>query len=297
MRTTTSWVSSFGYVAELTGLTADSRIWLPGPVSATMTLFAATLARHLGAVVTADPAEATHAHLTPHQLARALGDGVPLEGRHLTVAGAPLGSVLRDRAAGVGAVVSHYYGAAELSFVAWGTHSADLRPFPGVQVQVREGEIWVRSRYLCQGYAGTTSGALRTTADGWATVGDRGSLAGGCLTVAGRGTDAVTTGGSTVLVADVEEALRPVVTGEVVVVPVAHSVLGQVVGAVLTDGSDAAGARARAQDVLAPVQWPRLWFEVDPLPLTDAGKVDRTALASLVAEGGARRLVPGRGRP
>ena len=71
----------------------------------------------------------------------------------------------------------HYYGAAELSFVAWGAHADDLRPFPGVEVSVREGEVWVRSPYLCTGYDGPP-GPLRRDGDGFATVGDRGSMRG-----------------------------------------------------------------------------------------------------------------------
>ena len=52
-------------------------------------------------------------------------------------------------------------------------------------------------------------GPFTVDADGFATVGDRGSLAGGVLTVAGRGAEVVLTGGATVLVADVELGAAP----------------------------------------------------------------------------------------
>ena len=103
-------------------------------------------------------------------------------------------------------MVHHYYGAAELSFVAWGAHADDLTPFPGVDVVVRDGEVWVRTPYLCLGYDGPP-GPLRTDPDGFATVGDRGVLADGRLLVSGR-SDAVTVGGATVEPADVEVVLR-----------------------------------------------------------------------------------------
>ena len=71
---------------------------------------------------------------------------------HLVVAGDRLRRPLAQRAAAAGARVSHYYGAAELSFVAWGSDEEDLRAFPGVELEIRDGVIWVRSPYLSEGY-------------------------------------------------------------------------------------------------------------------------------------------------
>ena len=69
VRTTASWVSSFGTVADLTGLTAASRVWVPGPPAATMNLFAAVHTACTAATLVDGPADATHAHLTPSALA------------------------------------------------------------------------------------------------------------------------------------------------------------------------------------------------------------------------------------
>ena len=49
VRTTGSWVDSFGTVAALSGLDPASRVWVPGPLAATMNLFAAVHATVLGA--------------------------------------------------------------------------------------------------------------------------------------------------------------------------------------------------------------------------------------------------------
>ena len=174
----------------------------------------------------------------------------------------------------------HYYGAAELSFVAWGRHADDLHLFPGVEAEVRDGEIWVRSPYLCTGYVGAP-GPLRRDAAGYATVGDRGRLDGDRLTVDGRA-EAVTTGGATVQVADVERALRPVSRGEVVVVAVPHARLGSVVAAVLTDAADHVALVAASRELLDPAARPRLWHLCEQPPLTTAGKVDRDALVRLL---------------
>jgi long-chain acyl-CoA synthetase len=161
-------------------------------------------------------------------------------------------------------------------------------------VRVLDGELWVRSPYLCEGYVGP-AGPLRRDADGFMTVGDRGTLAGGLLRVDGRGDAAVTTGGATVPVADVEAVLRDVVAGEVVVLGRPHGVLGEVVAAVLTERGDHGPAWRAARTRLAPVRRPRLWYAVPRLPLTGAGKVDRSALAELLDDPSVIRL-PGSGR-
>jgi long-chain acyl-CoA synthetase len=259
-------------------------VWLPGPLSSTMNLFAAVHARYVGAAVVDAPQGATHAHLTPALLRAALQQGTDLAGVHVVVAGDRLPRDLAARARAAGARVSHYYGAAELSFVAWGTHEEDLRPFPGVEVQVRDGVVWVRSPYLSQGYDGA-GGPFTTAADGFGTVGDRGSLDGGVLTVAGRGADVVLTGGATVLVADVELGLRRAGVANVVVVGVPHRRLGSVVAAVVADAAVADQARAAARAALSSVQRPRLWFHLPNFPLTSGGKVDRAAVADLAAAG------------
>jgi long-chain acyl-CoA synthetase len=224
--------------------------------------------------------------LTPSLLGRLLDDLTcadrgPEEltaGLTVVVAGDRLPVSLHDRARDVGLVVHHYYGAAELSFVAWGGHADDLRAFPGVEVDVRDGEIWVRSPYLCSGYAGS-GGPLRRDPPGFATVGDRGRLQRDRLTVDGR-PGAVTTGGATVQLAEVEAVLRPVATGEVVAVGVPHAHLGEVVIAVLTVAEDRHALVARAREGLSAGARPRAWYHVAELPLTGAGKVDRSRLAS-----------------
>jgi acyl-CoA synthetase (AMP-forming)/AMP-acid ligase II len=274
-RSTASWVDSFPTVVELCGLTADARVWVPGPLAATMNLFAAVLARHLGAPVVESPGEATHAFLTPTALRTHLSG---LAGTTVVVAGDRLSPASTAEAVAAGSTVHHYYGAAELSFVAWGSHADDLHLFPGVEVEVRDGEIWARSPYLCEGYVGA-SGPLRWDAAGFATVGDRGLLEDDRLVVLGR-PDAVTTGAATVSVTDVEAALRPLVRGEVVVVGVPHGHLGEVLAAVVTSQEDL--ARAQATDLTGPAR-PRRWSVMERLPVTDAGKVDRAALASALS--------------
>ncbi len=282
VRSTESWVASFPVVERLTGLGSASRAWVPGPLSATMNLFAAVHVTMLGARLVADLADATHAFLTPSTLV-ALPEG-SLHGLTVVAAGDRLSPAAAVRVAAAGGIVHHYYGAAELSFVAWGPHALDLEPFPGVEVAVRDGEVWVRSPYVCDGYDGPP-GPLRTAGDGWATVGDRGTLTDGRLHVTGR-PGAVTTAGGTVVPAEVEALLEDAARGEVAVVGLPHPRLGTVLAVALTQPGDHLGLRALARERLDGASRPRLWFALDRLPTTDAGKPDRDALVSLLSSDG-----------
>ncbi len=282
VRTPRSWSESFPVVTDLLEVTGRSRVWVPGPLSSTMNLFAAVHADDAGAEVRRTPHGATHAVLTPAALARAVAQGTDLTGVHVLAAGDRLSPAAHDAAVAAGARrVSHYYGAAELSFVAWGAHALDLRPFPGAEVDCADGVLWVRSPYLCQGYDGP-DGPLTWRADGFATVGDRALLEDGLLRVLGRGDGTVVTAGATVLVTDVEAALEQATGRQVVVVGLPHEDLGQVLSGVVTDAAAVAAVRAAARH-LDPAQRPRRWFTVEHLPLTDAGKLDRRRLAEQLA--------------
>lgn len=282
VRTTTSWVASFASVSELTGIDADSRVWIPGPVTATMNLFGAAHARWAGATHSTEPHGVTHAHLTPSALSRLLAQQPErLRGLHVITAGDRLTRRAHQDAAAAGVRVSHYYGAAELSFVAWGEHAEALRPFPGVEVAERDGELWVRSPYLCTRYLDPAH-VLRRDPEGWTTVGDRGEVTADGIRITGRD-GAITTAGATVRIADVEAVLHPEAAGEVVVVGIDHAQLGQVVTAVVTRPDDVARLQHVSRRDLTPAQQPRRWVHLARLPLTAGGKIDRAAVAVEVA--------------
>ena len=276
LRSTRSWWGSFPAYTALSGVTSGSRLWVPGPPSSTMVLFAAVHAAATGAVVVADPADATHACLTPALLARRGSELSP--GAHVVVAGAALPARMVDEATQRGLTLSHYYGAAELSFVAAGTPGSGLRPFHDVEVELRDaphpGTIWVRSPWVCDGYEGTP-GALQRDG-GWVTVGDVGRFEAGVLHVLGR-PDAVTTAGATVQLADVDAALRPAAHGDFAVHGVPHPTFGELIAVTLVDPGDLARLQSAAS-MLPSSHRPRVWRTVDELPLTEAGKIDRIAL-------------------
>lgn len=270
VRTTQSWWRSFEPYGALTGVAAGARLWLPGPLTATMNLFAAVHANAVGATLADGPADATHACLTPAQLQRL--DPSALRHARVCVAGAALPEGLT-----AGNTVC-YYGSAELSFVAAGRHVGDLRPFPGVDVQIRDGEIWARSAYLSDGYRPGDAGPLRTDDAGYATVGDIGAWRGDALVVHGR-PEYVTSAGATVSIAEVEAALAPHARGAFAVFASPHPSIGEVVALAVTEPRDADTLRAAAAHLLPTAMRPRRFAVLDALPLTSAGKVDRRALA------------------
>lgn len=287
LRTPESWARSFDAVSELTGIGPGARVWVPGPISSTMNLFAVVHAAHAGATLVDDSTDATHAFLTPAQLSRLVASG-PVPPMTVVVAGDRLAPALHDRCVDAGLDVHHYYGAAELSFVAWGPHADGLRPFPGVEVVGENGVLWVRSELLCDGYDGP-SGPFERRPDGFATVGDHGEVRDGLVVVHGR-PESVTTGGATVRVADVEAVLAGAATGEVVALGLPHDELGDVLAAVLTDPADLVRTRERAREVLTAAARPRVWLACPEPPLTAAGKLDREALRRTATAGGLRRL-------
>ena len=71
VRTTESWWASFAPYTDLSGVTAGSRVWVPGPLTGTMNLFAAVHARVVGASLV-ERGRASHACLTPALLDRHL---------------------------------------------------------------------------------------------------------------------------------------------------------------------------------------------------------------------------------
>ncbi|GGL88252.1 class I adenylate-forming enzyme family protein [Nakamurella endophytica] len=290
-RTLASWTDSFPALAALAGLTATDTVLLTGPLHSTLHLFGALHTLWLGARLTDRPAEATAAHAVPTVLDRLLSGSAPRLSRAV-VAGAALPDAVSDRAAARGVRVLEYYGAAELSFVAARTPPAPFRPFPGVQVQDQDGVLWARSPYLALGMPAAAGGrptGSHRLADGWATVGDRGTVGpDGTVTVAGRGDTAVTVGGATVPVEEVEDVLRGLPGVEDAAVAGApHGALGQVVVAAvcLVDPVRLAAVRTAARRGLRAEARPVRWVVLDRIPRRANGKVDRVALSGLLAEG------------
>lgn len=296
VRTVDSWQASVSPFSDITGISAQDHVWLTGPLWSSLFLYGAFHARALGARMLFrddDPASATALHCVPSQLPgllrRADAGGLPLL-RRVVVAGDHCPAFLRSQAESAGWRVVEYYGAAELSFVAWGEGGEPMHPFPGVQTEVRQGLLWARSPYLARGYLTddatqeTTGrdGPLRFDPQGWATVADLARPIPGGLEVLGRGDTAVTTAGHTVVVEEVERLLRGLPdVDEVAVLGMPDPRRGQVLTAVVV-GSVADGTLRTAMAGMPAPSRPRRWLHAQALPRTSGGKLRRDALPDLV---------------
>ncbi|MEO7746480.1 MAG: AMP-binding protein [Actinomycetota bacterium] len=286
VRSLASWQLSLDPLSELTGIGADDVVWVPGPLTSSLSLYGTVHARTVGAEVVARPCSAvTAAHLVPSALARALdlADSLP-ELRTVVVAGDVLPDSLRRRAVALGWRVVEYYGAAELSFVGWRDSPGPFHDFPGARVRVQDGQVWVCSPYCCNGYlAPDDEGPL--VRDGvWVGVGDLGRLEGDGWVVTGRGDAAVVTGGHTVVVTEVEAVIAAVPgVVAVAVVGLPHAVLGRYVAAVVVSDRPVRAGAVDAVRALPPAARPRRWFSADRLPLTPAGKVSRSEVEARAA--------------
>jgi acyl-CoA synthetase (AMP-forming)/AMP-acid ligase II len=155
-------------------------------------------------------------------------------------------------------------------------------PLPGVEAAldcVDEqgiGELLVRGPSLCEGYWGRPAFA----AGDWFATGDLASVADdGYVSIRGRRTELIITGGHNVYPAEVEAVLarHPGVV-EVAVVGLPSAEWGETVVAYVVGDPDLVSLRELAAAELAPFKCPREVRLVDGLPRNALGKVVRSEL-------------------
>lgn len=149
-------------------------------------------------------------------------------------------------------------------------------PNAGVEIDIREGEVFVKGDMLASGYWG---GAIFDKRASFPT-GDLGEWAeDGRLRILARRTDLILSGGENVFPVEVEEALETIPgirAARVVGLP--DPVWGAIVTALVVTSVDApsnAEIVAALKTRLAAYKCPRRIARVGGLPLTEAGKPDR----------------------
>ena len=158
----------------------------------------------------------------------------------------------------------------------------DGRPLDGVEARVDRGEVFIRGPMLLRCYR---DGHDPKTADGWLPTGDAGTVdGGGRITVRGRVSDLVVTGGENVW----PQAVEAVMVGHPLVSEVAvagrtdpewgERVVAWVVPIDPSEPPDLVSLRAFAADQLPRYAVPRELVLVDRLPRSSTGKVARRAL-------------------
>jgi malonyl-CoA/methylmalonyl-CoA synthetase len=160
------------------------------------------------------------------------------------------------------------------------------RPLPGAEVAVDDpdeegvGELYVRGPCLCRGYWRRTDET--TDAEGWFATGDLASVSDdGYVTIRGRRTELIITGGHNVYPAEVEAVLaRHPGVREVAVVGVPSPEWGETVEAFVVGDADPQSLDDLATRELASFKRPRQVHIVEALPRNALGKVVRGDLRS-----------------
>lgn len=289
LRSAASWELSFDTVVELLDVGSGEAVALPVPPASSLTLFSIAHAlaggpRPVFGVGALRSPDVTSLHGTPQALRAVLDGGAPPRLRTALIGGSHLDAALRERARAAGIRAVSYYGAAELSFVAV-DQGDGMRAFPGVELSVRDGELWVRSPFVASGYAGA-AGPLRRDGE-WATVGDRAELEDGRLRLLGRADDAILSASATIVPEEVEEVLRAVPgIRDAVVFALPRERVGALVAAFLELDGDRPGPDLReiVASRLAPAHRPRRWY---------AGKLPRTASGKPARAEAVRRVLAG----
>lgn len=310
-----SWSSSFAPAAELFGLEAGDLVFLPGSLQHSHFLFGGVFALSRGAAVR------LFERFDAGLLARELGEtdravvylvptmlsdldhleARPFEGVHsVVVSGAKMEAHHWEIARRLfpDALVGELYGASELSFVSVNTEGEDPadpgyvgRPFPGVEIEIRpageasedgSGVVYVRSPYLFEGYLDGPETNSPVGDDGFMTVGDVGRLTERGLSLVGRVSNMLITGGKNVHPEEVEaELARHPGVRECVVIGVPHRRWGEELVAFVVAADDPAvltveSLRGYLKERVASYKVPKRWFLVEQLPRTRAKKTDRS---------------------
>jgi long-chain acyl-CoA synthetase len=294
VRSCASWAASFAVNAGLFGIGPGVRVAVLGRLVHSLALYGAVEGLSLGAEVhllddlRPDRQRAALAargiellYATPAQLrlmVEAGGATLPL-GRVL-VGGSKLDAGLRDALAEMApaAVVHEFYGAAEASFITLSgpdcPEGSVGRPYAGVEIALEAGEIWVRSPYLFQGYAGDDPGGARWR-DGWLSVGEMGRMEGGFLFLQGRAGRMVTVADQNVFPEEIEAFLMGLPgVARAAVLPRPDGLRGVHLVAVLMGAADTAAVLAAGRAAFGSLKAPRAVHWVEDWPMLPSGKTD-----------------------
>jgi len=322
-RSRESWRRSLEQHENTFGLTARDCVLAPGPLSHGLTLYAAAEALYAGAgfrflerfdaaaalkMLAAEPV--TRLTLVPAMLHDILDRAGTARFSSVTMivsAGAKLPALLRERARAAfpAAKILEYYGASELSFVTLADGSAPPasvgRAFPGVHVSIRDatggrevpdreiGTLFVDSPLVSNGYCFDDAGTGFTRTGRWAGVGDRAWRdAEGFFYLAGRQGEGINSGGNSFYPEEVEAVLAEHrLVDAVCVLGLDDARLSQVAVAVIESrGAPAlADLQACCAERLPRYKTPRRFFVLVGMPRTESGKIDRAALAGMIAAG------------
>jgi malonyl-CoA/methylmalonyl-CoA synthetase len=154
-------------------------------------------------------------------------------------------------------------------------------PLPGVSVRIEDGELLVRGPNVFAGYWRRDDATAKAfTSDGFFRTGDLAELSGdGYITLLGRRSDLIISGGFNIYPREIEELLlEQEGVREAAVAGIADDVRGEVPVAFIVGDFDAAQLESVCRDQLASFKVPRKFVKVDSIPRTALGKVQKHLL-------------------
>ncbi|WP_069164710.1 class I adenylate-forming enzyme family protein [Nocardia altamirensis] len=215
--------------------------------------------------------------------------------RAMVVAGSPLPAHrLADAVRVLGPVVHQAYGQSETGGltaltpddIAAGVLGSVGRPLPGVHVDIRDGEIYVRTDYMMSEYLGDPVETADVLVDGWLRTRDLGYLDDGYLYLTGRARDVIIVDALPVYAGPIERVLagHPDVD-QAYVVGAADDRSGEAVHAFVVpragQAPDSTELSALVRAELGESSVPRTYTLVPDAPIAASGKPDKKALLEL----------------
>lgn len=232
----------------------------------------------------------------PPETARRIGGDVRLFVSGSAPLPAPVFEAFRDR---FGHAILERYGMSETLMLTSNPYSGERRPgtvgfpLPGVSVRIVDdrnapvaegdvGQLLVRGPNVFQGYWRQEAATAAAFTEGWFRTGDLAQRApDGWITLCGRASDLIISGGFNIYPREIEEFLQeqPGVR-EAAVLGVPDERRGEVpVAYVVTDGTpDLDGLRTACNAALASFKQPRAFVRVEALPRNALGKVQKHLL-------------------
>jgi len=238
-----------------------------------------------------------------HRLLRHPGEPDLSSMRLFTSGSAPLPASDHERfAARFGERILERYGMTEIGIVLSNPLDGERRPgtvghpLPGVRLRITDeagndvpvgtvGEVRIAGPSLFEGYHGLPEQTEAAIGDGWMHTGDLGRLDDdGYVTLVGRRSDLIISGGLNVYPPEVEAVLRryPGVE-EVAVFGVPHADLGEQVRVAVVGEVDATALVRFGREELAAFKCPRGVHRIDALPRNAMGKVQKNVLRARYA--------------
>jgi malonyl-CoA/methylmalonyl-CoA synthetase len=221
----------------------------------------------------------------PDDVARAIGAHMRLFVSGSAPLPASVFEQFRDR---FGHPILERYGMSETLINTSNPYDGERRPgtvgpaLPGVEVRIVDDELQVRGANVFSAYWRRPDATAAAFVDGWFRTGDLGERSDdGYYTLRGRRSDLIISGGFNIYPREIEEFLLEVPgIREAAVIGVADERRGEVpVAYVVADEPiDAARLESACREAMASFKVPRAFFQLDALPRTALGKIQKHLL-------------------